>query len=72
MCADMSRRAHFLIRKGIFDKNYSRERLRSHEYSMEYTDATITFSRRTVARKSSTGELYVYAGGFDNVKIDKI
>ena len=72
MCGDMSRRAHFLIRKGIFDKKYSLERLRSHEHSMEYIDATLTFSRRTVARKSSTGGLWFSARGFDNVKIDKI
>jgi len=37
---------HFLIGKGIFDWKHTLERLRSHEHSMEYIDATITFSRR--------------------------
>jgi len=41
MCADTTKCAHFLIRKGICDWN-----LRSYEQSMEHKDATITFSRR--------------------------
>jgi len=40
--ADTTKCVHFLIRNGIF----AVERLRSHEYSMEHVDATITFSRR--------------------------
>jgi len=46
MCADKTKCAHFLIRKGIFDWKHALERLRSHEHSMEYIDGAITFSRR--------------------------
>ena len=46
MCADTTKCARFLIRKGIFDWENTLEHLRSHEHSMEYKDATITFSRR--------------------------
>ena len=46
MCADTSKCAHFLIRKGIYDWKHAPERLRSHEHSMEHIDATIIFGRR--------------------------
>jgi len=46
MCADTTKCAHFLIRKGICDWKQALERLRSHEHSMKHKDATITFSRR--------------------------
>jgi len=46
MCANTTKCAHFLIKKGIFDWKHVLERLRSHEHSMEHIDATITFSRR--------------------------
>jgi len=46
MCVDATKCAHFLIRKGIFDWKHARERLRSHEQSVEHIYATITFSRR--------------------------
>ena len=46
MCADVTKRAHFLIRKGIIDWKHAHERLKSHEHSMTHIDATITFSRR--------------------------
>ena len=46
MCANTTKCARFLIRKGIFDWKQARERLRSHEHSMKHKDATITFSRR--------------------------
>jgi len=46
MCADTTKCAHFLIRKGIFDWKHVLKFLRSHEHSMEHIDATITFSRR--------------------------
>ena len=40
MCDDTTKCAHFLIRKGIFDRKHALERLRSHEHSMEHIDAT--------------------------------
>ena len=52
MCADTTKCAHFLIRKGIFDWKHALERLRSNEHSVEHTDATITFSRRLITTKN--------------------
>ena len=46
MCADTTKCAHFLIRKGICDWKHALERQRSHEKSMEHIDATITCSCR--------------------------
>jgi len=42
VCADTTKCAHFLIRKGIFEWKHALDRLRSHEHSMEHKDATIT------------------------------
>ena len=36
MCADTTKCAHFLIRKGLFDWKHAHESLRSHEHSMEH------------------------------------
>jgi len=36
MCADTTKCAHFLIRKGIFDWKHALERLRNHEHSMKH------------------------------------
>ena len=44
MCADTTKCAHFLIRKGICDWNHALERLRSQEQSVERIDATITLA----------------------------
>jgi len=45
MWADSTKWVHFLIiRKGIFDWKHALERLRSHEHSMEHTDATFTLA----------------------------
>jgi len=46
MCADTTKCAHFLVRKGFCDWKHALERLRSHEHSMQQIDATIAFSRR--------------------------
>jgi len=46
MRANTTKRAHLVIRKGIFDWTHALERLRSYEHSMEHIDATITCSRK--------------------------
>jgi len=43
LCADATKCAPFVIRKGIFDLKHSLERLRSHEHSTKRIVSTITF-----------------------------
>jgi len=40
LCVDMTKCAHFLIRKGFCDWKHALERLSSHEQSVEHIDAT--------------------------------
>ena len=46
ICADTTKCAHFLMRKGLCDWKHALERLKIHEKSVEHIDVTITFSRR--------------------------
>jgi len=41
MWTDTTKCAHLVIRKGIFDWKHILEPLRSREYSLEHTDATV-------------------------------